>query len=262
VVTLTATPDPRMFFVGWSGACSGTGACNVTMDAAKTVDAKFEPAVTLQVQKETGNGFGTVTSNPPGINCNGGCGFQAADFGLGTVVVLTATADPGSVFTTWTQACFGQGGSTCTLTMTSGQTAGVRFDMTIPPPTASASGREGPAATSEVAALTSRLEAAGARGQVAVNGQIALSAVPGVAQAAVTLRRGENRFEAWLTEGRSPGVWRFELGDAVAPGSLAVQAGDVQSVAGDSVVFRVRGVAGERFAFTFRRLDRAREEER
>ena len=41
VVTLTATPASDSQFSGWSGACSGTGACSVTMDAAKSVTATF-----------------------------------------------------------------------------------------------------------------------------------------------------------------------------------------------------------------------------
>lgn len=42
VVTLTATPNSGMIFDRWSGACSGTSAtCQVTMDAAKSVDARF-----------------------------------------------------------------------------------------------------------------------------------------------------------------------------------------------------------------------------
>ena len=41
-VTLTATPDPGSSFEGWSGACSGTGACVLTMDADKAVTARFE----------------------------------------------------------------------------------------------------------------------------------------------------------------------------------------------------------------------------
>jgi photosystem II stability/assembly factor-like uncharacterized protein len=41
VVSLTATPASGSQFGGWSGACSGTGACSVTMDAAKSVTATF-----------------------------------------------------------------------------------------------------------------------------------------------------------------------------------------------------------------------------
>lgn len=41
VVTLTATPSAGANFAGWSGACSGTGTCTVTMDAAKRVTATF-----------------------------------------------------------------------------------------------------------------------------------------------------------------------------------------------------------------------------
>jgi PASTA domain/Divergent InlB B-repeat domain len=40
-VTLTATPDGNSTFAGWSGACSGSGSCTVTIDAAKTVTATF-----------------------------------------------------------------------------------------------------------------------------------------------------------------------------------------------------------------------------
>jgi hypothetical protein len=40
-VTLTATATPPSVFVGWSGACSGTGPCTVTMNASTTVGYKF-----------------------------------------------------------------------------------------------------------------------------------------------------------------------------------------------------------------------------
>ena len=40
-VTLTATAAAGSHFVGWSGACTGTGACHVTMSAAKSVTATF-----------------------------------------------------------------------------------------------------------------------------------------------------------------------------------------------------------------------------
>ena len=41
-VTLTATPDSGATFNGWSGACTGTLPCVVTMDANRTVTATFE----------------------------------------------------------------------------------------------------------------------------------------------------------------------------------------------------------------------------
>jgi uncharacterized repeat protein (TIGR02543 family) len=41
VVTLTATSSLVYTFVGWSGACSGTGPCVVTMDSARSVTATW-----------------------------------------------------------------------------------------------------------------------------------------------------------------------------------------------------------------------------
>jgi hypothetical protein len=43
-VTLEATPDEGSVFVGWSGACSGTGSCTVAVGEDKTVTATFEDA--------------------------------------------------------------------------------------------------------------------------------------------------------------------------------------------------------------------------
>ena len=40
-VTLTATPGTSYTFDGWSGACSGTAGCTVTLTAAETATATF-----------------------------------------------------------------------------------------------------------------------------------------------------------------------------------------------------------------------------
>jgi uncharacterized delta-60 repeat protein len=40
-LTLNAAATPRSLFKGWSGACSGTAACTVTMSAARSVTATF-----------------------------------------------------------------------------------------------------------------------------------------------------------------------------------------------------------------------------
>lgn len=43
-VTLTASPASGSSFSGWSGACSGTESCKVTMDDEKSVNAEFRAA--------------------------------------------------------------------------------------------------------------------------------------------------------------------------------------------------------------------------
>ncbi len=66
-VTLTATPVSGSTFTGWSGACSGTGSCVVTMDANKTVTATFATSTqTLQTFTGPFSGTGSI---PSGISC-------------------------------------------------------------------------------------------------------------------------------------------------------------------------------------------------
>lgn len=43
-ITLTATPSAGYVFSGWQGACSGTGSCQVNMNAPMTVTAQFTAA--------------------------------------------------------------------------------------------------------------------------------------------------------------------------------------------------------------------------
>lgn len=47
--TLQATPSVGSVFTGWTGDCSGTGSCVVTMDSAKNVNAVFTDAPTSQI---------------------------------------------------------------------------------------------------------------------------------------------------------------------------------------------------------------------
>ncbi|HEX3530599.1 MAG TPA: hypothetical protein VH988_26350, partial [Thermoanaerobaculia bacterium] len=135
VVTLTPHPNALSLFTGWSGACSGTGTCSVTVDAAKSVTATFIlQSVTLTVTK-AGTGTGTVTSSPAGINCGAAC---SALFSGGTPVTLTATPAAGSLFLGWSGACSGTAG--CPLTMDGVKTATATFSpvhamdfYTVPP---------------------------------------------------------------------------------------------------------------------------------
>jgi YVTN family beta-propeller protein len=94
-VTLTASASAGSSFVGWSGGgCGSTSPCVVTMSAAQSVTATFNviPSFMLSVVP-SGNGSGTVTSTPSGINCGATCN---ASFQQGTQVTLTAAAANGS----------------------------------------------------------------------------------------------------------------------------------------------------------------------
>ena len=113
VVTLSAVADAGSSFGGWSGGCSGMGACQVRLDETKTVTVTFElQSFSLNVAK-TGNGTGTLTSSPPGIACGGDC---EEAYLSGTVVTLTAAPGPYSVFDGWMGPCSGTGACYVTIT--------------------------------------------------------------------------------------------------------------------------------------------------
>ncbi len=59
VVTLTPIPAAGAFFSSWSGACSGSGSCQVTMDGAKSVTAIFEWVPNVK-NGATGNTHGFI----------------------------------------------------------------------------------------------------------------------------------------------------------------------------------------------------------
>jgi hypothetical protein len=124
-VTLTAAPAGGATFSGWGGACSGTGSCVVTMNAAQSVSATFAPPMfTLSVSK---TGGGTVTSSPAGINCGSTC---SAGFAGGTQVTLTATPARGSSFGGWSGACSGTG--SCVVSMSGPQSVTASFTLIGP----------------------------------------------------------------------------------------------------------------------------------
>ncbi len=62
-VTLTATPSLGSVFVGWSGACPGAAACMLSMNAARTVTARFEPAGSALGAAPTSLAFGGQSMN-------------------------------------------------------------------------------------------------------------------------------------------------------------------------------------------------------
>lgn len=119
VVKLTAEAAPGFVFSGWSGACTGTGECNVTMNSNQQVTATFAPVPTYGLTVQV-NGSGTVSGQ--GIACGADC---TESYPAGTVVKLTATPAQGFVFSGWSGACTGT--TACTVTMNSNQTVVATF---------------------------------------------------------------------------------------------------------------------------------------
>ena len=99
-VTLTAIAEAGYAFDRWTGACSGSGACVVTVDGPVTAGAVFVQApntdYTLQIAV---TGSGTVRSSPIGIDCNADCGEP---YRAGTTVTLSPQPSQGWTFGRWT----------------------------------------------------------------------------------------------------------------------------------------------------------------
>src|SRR6185312_7563337 len=111
-VSLTAIPGPDTLFDKWTGACTGSAACNVSMTAARSVNASFVSAATLTVAR---TGLGTVSGS--GITCGSDCEQK---YRSGTLVNLTMTMPAGTLFGGWGGACSFRGTNTsCALTMLS-----------------------------------------------------------------------------------------------------------------------------------------------
>lgn len=129
-VTLTAaTSNAKTIFAGWSGACSGTGSCSVTMTQARQVSAAFQavssgPPQVLSLAT-SGTGASTLSVSADGITqqCGGACTMS---FGQGTSVTLTAEPAPGTALVAWSGACRGRKMS-CVVRMTTAKTVNASF---------------------------------------------------------------------------------------------------------------------------------------
>ena len=93
-VTLSVLADPGSLFVGWSGdpSCGST----LVMNQSRGCTADFiQLGLTVTL---SGDGAGTVTSSPAGIDCPGDC---VESYSNGTVVDLEPTPDATSQFIGW-----------------------------------------------------------------------------------------------------------------------------------------------------------------
>jgi hypothetical protein len=125
-VELSQSAEPGSEFIEWGGACSGSGACEVTMSEAKEVKATFdlepEPEeFALEISTE-GSGEGEVSCEVeagPVEPCE-------AEYEEGTEVALVPEAETGSEFSGWSEDCTGTGA--CELTMDEAHSVTATFD--------------------------------------------------------------------------------------------------------------------------------------
>jgi hypothetical protein len=151
IVTLTQLASVGSEFKGWTGACTGIGICEVTMSAAKNVGAQFDLTVekVLTVTKG-GTGTGTVTSDPAGINCGATC---SDEFPENSLVTLTQSPGPNSVFAGWAGACTGMGACEVTMSANKSVTATFNLEQHLLTVTKSGAGAGGGTVTSDPAGI-------------------------------------------------------------------------------------------------------------
>jgi len=116
-VTVTPSAATGYRFNGWTGACSGTGTCVVTMTQNQTVTASF-----IQEGRIL-----TVTSGIGGTATGGGT------FSVGTNPIITASPTGSNIFINWTvtsgTATFGNANSATTTITLGSSTATVRANF-------------------------------------------------------------------------------------------------------------------------------------
>jgi hypothetical protein len=127
-IALTATPAPGSYFAGWTGACSGTETCTVTVNSELLVAASFKKIPKVSVTLN-GTGAGSINGTPSSLAClSGTC---TADLEPGEVVTLMAAPDSDSTFDGWQGACVNKSGN-CTFTATEPASVSATFTKAAP----------------------------------------------------------------------------------------------------------------------------------
>jgi uncharacterized repeat protein (TIGR02543 family) len=141
-VNLIARALPGFIFTGWTGACSGTQTCDLTMNSNQTVGVGFKTTPvghSVLTVHDYGSGTVTGTHTPPpassvilaangDIHCGRVC---TQSYTNGTVVTLTARPALNYQFSGWSGPCAGTGA--CVVTVNSSIFVNAKFLLNAPP---------------------------------------------------------------------------------------------------------------------------------
>jgi uncharacterized repeat protein (TIGR01451 family) len=126
VVTLTAMPKAGSVLENWQGGCVADGlTCVTTVTGTRNIAATFTLITYTLAVTKTGDGNGTVTSEPAGIDCGATC---SAIFNYNTVVTLTAASVTGTKDVEWSGDCTADGQS-CVTTVTGARDVSATFNL-------------------------------------------------------------------------------------------------------------------------------------
>jgi hypothetical protein len=138
VVDITASPAAGYEFDHWSGDCTGSGACQVTMDGDKSITAHFTVGVTSYELTMAVDPVGGGTTDPAvGVHTYAG----------GTVVDITASPAVGYDFDHWSGDCTGTGA--CQVTMDADKSVTAHFADLTPPDTSITAHPEDPSRSTD-----------------------------------------------------------------------------------------------------------------
>jgi hypothetical protein len=157
-VTFAVTTAANSTFQGWSGACSGTDTCSLTVNSAQSVTASFnEMSVTGQHNGNGNHGSGGTLPVPLSLGINGllvssaggtpgtgtvatsdgsaGCSGMACNttvgYTTGTALTVVATPSTNATFAGWSGACSGT--AACRVVMSGMQSVNAGFARVAAP---------------------------------------------------------------------------------------------------------------------------------
>jgi|GEM_PF-1837008 len=176
-----STDDPAVATIDATAGVLTTVAIGTTkvtarigaLSASAAVRVLRAPAA-LTISVGTGSGLGKVTSSPAGIDCRvvgatltGSCSFI---FSGDAAIALTSTADAGSVFATWGDACVAASiGTVCQVVMSQARVASASFTALRRVSVSAAGGSDGRGRVTSSAGLDCRLSGSGATGSCAID---------------------------------------------------------------------------------------------